>query len=287
MKWLALTVLNFLQWSFFLLWSFFWMSAAIVRGVLVPSDVNTPLSWARKFWGAGLVWVTRSTLVRHPGFTPEPDQPYIFVMNHQSLFDIVAAFVAIPVNIRFIAKKILKSIPFLGWYMSVTGMVFIDRKNRDKAVKSLDEACKKIRAGVSILVYPEGTRSKDGFIMPFKKGPFVMAIQAGVPIVPVAIDGCFRLLERDSMRIRPCTLNIVLGEPIPTAGLGHEDRDALLHRVRNAIIDLHLRIGGKGGTKDLSDTDDERPAAPEVSDGAPHEAHGAREDCSAPREVGA
>lgn len=238
---------NIGRWAFFALWSLFWMSAAILSGLL--RDPNIPLSWARRFWGRGLVWVAGCQLERYPGFIPEPGKPYIFVMNHQSLFDIVAAFVAIPVNIRFIAKKVLRLIPFLGWYMLATGMVFIDRQNREDAFKSLDEACEKIRTGIGILVYPEGTRSRDGRILPFKKGPFVMAIRAGVPIVPVAIEGCQNLLERDSLLIKGGRVSIVLGQPIPTANLAPEDRDALMERVRNALIDLHISIGGRGGER--------------------------------------
>lgn len=225
------------------------MTAAILHGIIFRRDENTPLSWARRFWGAGLVHVARCNLVRHPGFNPEPGKPYFYAMNHQSLFDIVVAFVSIPVNLRFIAKKSLRIIPFLGWYMSVTGMIFIDRKNRQDAVRSLDEACQKIRAGKSILVYPEGTRSRDGLIMPFKKGPFVMALQAGVPIVPVAIEGCQSLLERDSLVIKGGRVDIALGQPIETAGLGPDDRDELMRRVRNALIDLHQQIGGRGGDR--------------------------------------
>jgi 1-acyl-sn-glycerol-3-phosphate acyltransferase len=264
-------LINFWQWTFFAVWSLFWMSSAIVYGLIFRRDPHTPLSWARRFWGAGLVWAARCNLVTRPGFIPEPGKPYIFAMNHQSLFDIVAAFVAIPVNIRFIAKKILRLIPFLGWYMMATGMVFIDRQRRDDAFKSLEEACQKIRSGISILVYPEGTRSRDGLILPFKKGPFVMAIQAGVPIVPVAIEGCQNLLERDSLRIQGGRVDIVLGQPIPTAGLTMDDRDALMERVRNALIDLHLSIGGRGGERSTvyagpgSSSVPELPAAPEMA----------------------
>jgi 1-acyl-sn-glycerol-3-phosphate acyltransferase len=250
MKRLVLLLMNIVQWTSFAGWSFFWMSAAILYGLVFRRDQDTPLSWARRFWGAGLVRVARCRLVQHPGFIPEPGKPYFYVMNHQSLFDIVVAFVSIPVNLRYIAKKSLRVIPFLGWYMSVVGMIFIDRKNREEAVRSLDEACQKIRSGKSILVYPEGTRSRDGFILPFKKGPFVMALQAGVPIVPVAIEGCQNLLERDSLVIKGGRVDIAIGQPIPTTGLSLAERDALMVRVRNALIDLHLTIGGRGGDRD-------------------------------------
>ena len=250
MKRLGSIGLNILQWAFFAGWSLFWMSAAILCGIVPPRDPNVPLSWARRFWGPGLIWMTRCTLVQHPGFVPKPGDPYIYVMNHQSMFDIVVAFVLIPFNFRFIAKKSLKPIPFLGWYMTVTGMVFIDRKNRRAAMRSLNEAYEKIRRGISIFVYPEGTRSADGRILPFKKGAFVMAIQAGVPIVPLAIDGGQRVLGRDSVHIGKATVHFKAGEPIPTAGLTLADRDALVKKVRDSLIDLHVAIGGRGGDKD-------------------------------------
>lgn len=247
---IGVSVVSILQWLAFAAWSFFWMTAAILYGWLTPGRPNGPLSWARRFWGPGCAAIARANLVCHPGFEPTPGSPYIFMMNHQSMFDIVAAFVLIKINLRFIAKRILKSIPFLGWYMSVTGMVFIDRRNRHAAVQSLDEACRKIREhGISILVYPEGTRSATGQILPFKKGPFVMAIQAGVPIVPVAVEGSGYVLGRDSGRLRPGTVNLKVGEPIETAGLTMADRDALMRRVRDRLIDLHLSIGGKGGDR--------------------------------------
>ena len=130
--WLVLS--NTARWVGFCLHSFFWMTAAILCRVVV-SDVNVPLSWARRFWGRGVLWIAGGKLEVAPGFVPEPGKPYIFAMNHQSMFDIVVAFVGIPVNLRFIAKKVLRSVPFLGWYMSATGMVFIDRRDRESAVR--------------------------------------------------------------------------------------------------------------------------------------------------------
>ena len=248
MKPLVSVLRNTGQWIGFGAWSFFWMSAAILSRLVY--DANVALSWARRFWAPGLVWITGCRLQVAPGFVPKPDQPYVFAMNHQSMFDIVVAFAAIPVNIRFVAKKILRAIPFLGWSMSSTGMIFIDRRRHAEAERSRHEACDKNRAGARILVNPVGTRAKEGGpILPFKKGPFVMAIQAGVPIVPVAIEGSSRLLPKSSLRVTPGPVRLVMGEPIPTAGLTEEDREDLMRRVRDAIIDLHVRIGGAGGDK--------------------------------------
>ena len=243
-------IIDVLKWVGFAPWSLFWMSSAILYGLVFRKDPHTPLSWARRFWSPGAAVISGCDLTEHPGFVPEPGKPYIFMMNHQSMFDIVCAFIHVPVNLRFIAKKILKSIPFLGWYMTVTGMIFVDRRNREQALQSLAEACDKIRSGIPILVYPEGTRSKDGYVLPFKKGPFMFALQAGVPIVPVAINGSINILLSGSPFVRPGKVDIVMGDPIPTAGLTKNDRDLLMKRVRDAIIDLHLSIGGKGGDKE-------------------------------------
>jgi 1-acyl-sn-glycerol-3-phosphate acyltransferase len=244
-------IVDVLKWVGFAPWSLFWMSSAILYGLVFRRDPHTPLSWARRFWSPGAAAISGCTLTQHPGFVPQPGMPYIFMMNHQSMFDIVCAFIHVPVNLRFIAKKILQSIPFLGWYMTVTGMIFVDRRNREQALSSLQEACKRIRSGIPILVYPEGTRSKDGKILPFKKGPFMFALQAGVPIVPVAINGSIDIIVPGSPFVRPGQVDIIMGEPIPTAGLTADDRDLLMQRVRSAIIDLHVSIGGKGGDKEL------------------------------------
>lgn len=252
MSWLLQTLCNIVQWGCVAAWSFIWMTVAIIYGLLQPKSAKTTLSWARNYWSPGLARIAQATIIKHPGFTPKPEDPYIFIMNHQSMFDIVAAMSLTPVNLRFIAKKVIQSVPFLGWYMTVAGMVFIDRRNREAAVRSLEEACQKIRNGASILVYPEGTRSTDGKILPFKKGPFIMAIQAGVPIVPIVIDKSHIVLGRNSLTMRKATVHFKIGEPIPTAGFTMAQRDELMKKVRDTIIDLHVSIGGAGGDKSLT-----------------------------------
>jgi 1-acyl-sn-glycerol-3-phosphate acyltransferase len=107
-----------------------------------------------------------------------------------------------------------------------------------------------VRRGTSLLVYPEGTRSPDGRIQPFKKGPFILAIEAQVPIVPVAVEGSYRILRKHDWSVHPGTIRIRLGEPIPTKGLTVADRDDLVRRVRTAIIAAHLGIGGAGAGED-------------------------------------
>jgi 1-acyl-sn-glycerol-3-phosphate acyltransferase len=246
MKWFGWKLLNFLQACFLCAWSVIWISAALVVSIF---SSELPLVMARHIWGPGLIRASLIKLQQVPGARLGPG-PYIFVMNHQSMIDIPIAFACIPVNLRFVAKKILKSVPFLGWYMWRTRMVFVDRGNRTQAMASLKRAGRQIREGASILAYPEGTRTVHGEVLPFKKGVFVVALEAGVPIVPVAIDGSNLALPRDGFRLRPLPVKIKLGDPIPTEGLTHEELPDLMHRVRGALIDLHVSIGGKGGDKD-------------------------------------
>jgi 1-acyl-sn-glycerol-3-phosphate acyltransferase len=182
---------------------------------------------------------------------PLPDdvqwsQPHIFIMNHQSMVDIPCVFTALPANIRFVAKHTLKYFPFLGWYMWATGMIFINRSNRREAVASLALAGERIRAGANILAFPEGTRSRDGRVLPFKKGPFALAVEAQVSIIPVAIHGTHKVLPRGGLKYRPNEVRLKVGKPIPTAGLKAAQRDALIHEVRQALARLHADIGGPG-----------------------------------------
>ena len=117
----------------------------------------------------------------------ESDKPYVFVCNHQSYLDIPILFRAIPTNLYFVAKKELRIIPFLGWYMMATGMIFIDRSNRKKSMESLKRSARLINQGKSVLMFPEGTRTFEHQIAPFKKGPFILSKEANVPILPIGI----------------------------------------------------------------------------------------------------
>ncbi|OGR12423.1 MAG: acyltransferase, partial [Deltaproteobacteria bacterium RIFOXYB12_FULL_58_9] len=193
-------------------------------------------------------------------------QPHIFVLNHQSMADICVGFVAIPVGLRFVAKKALAFVPFLGWYMWATGMVFVDRGNSRQAIRSLNKAGEQIRAGANIIAFPEGTRSTDGVIKPFKKGIFVVALNSGVPIVPVAIEGAHRVLPPGGLHLRPGLVRARIGRPIPTAGYTKADLEVLVRDVRSNLIALHRDIGGAGG-------DPERAVAPRQQhhhNGVPH-----------------
>jgi 1-acyl-sn-glycerol-3-phosphate acyltransferase len=164
------------------------------------------------------------------------------------------------VDLRFIAKHTLRKVPFLGWYMSWTGMVFVDRSNSTQAVNSLTAAAERLRGGISLLAYPEGTRSRDGRILPFKKGPFVLALQAGVPIVPIAIEGSMRCMPAHLRPFRPGVVRMAIGKPIDTAGMPMDRRDELVQRTREAVLALHASLASTAPDRpDASAAPGERP----------------------------
>ena len=222
-------------------WSIFWISVALLLGA-IRRDPSLPLRFARRFWAPGMLRLSGAELDVHGLPASGWDRPAIYVMNHQSSLDIPAAFAVLPLDLRFIAKHTLRRVPFLGWYMAWTGMIFVDRSNSTRAVSTLNAAAERVRGGVSLLAYPEGTRSRSGEILPFKKGPFVLALQAGVPVVPIAIAGSREVMPSGLRAIRPGPVRLAIGAPIPTAGLPMEGRDDLVRQTREAILALHASM---------------------------------------------
>lgn len=159
----------------------------------------------------------------------------ILMANHQSAYDIFALLAYLPADFKWVAREEIFRIPILGWAMAAAGYISIDRRGRKKAVESIQRAVTKIREGTSVLVFPEGTRSPDGQIHPFKKGGFTLAVKAGVPIIPISIRGSRHVLPRSSLRVSPGRIEIVVGEPVETEGRGMADRDTLMQKVRQAI----------------------------------------------------
>lgn len=192
-------------------------------------------SWARAaLWAAGVEY-------RVFGLEHLPrDRPAVIASNHQSWFDIFLLAAVLPISVRFVAKKELRRIPLLGRAMRQAGHIYIDRQDRRAAFDAYEEASKVIRAGMSAVVFPEGTRSRTGELLPFKKGPFVLAIAAQVPVVPVYCAGTFTLLPKGSFRLRPHAIALLFGPPIETTGLTYEDRERLMQQTRQAIEKLRV-----------------------------------------------
>lgn len=167
------------------------------------------------------------------------DGPQVLVCNHQSLFDILALFAALPVSLRFVAKKELSGIPVFSGAMRRAGHVFIDRGDRSQAVLAMRRAGDRMREeGLSLGLFPEGTRSPGGRLQPFKKGAFVLAIDTQTDLVPVAVQGGAAILPKGRRRLESRPIRIRCGERMPLEGMGHEDRDEVLHRARDAIASM-------------------------------------------------
>jgi 1-acyl-sn-glycerol-3-phosphate acyltransferase len=164
-------------------------------------------------------------------------KPQIFMANHQSDFDILIVLAHIPVQFRWIVKKELFHIPIFGAAMRNAGYIEIDRQNHERAMISLDEAARKIGEGKSVMSFPEGTRSRDGSIKPFKQGMFHLAIKSGVPIVPISIIGTHYIMSRRSLMIKPGKVTLVVGKPIDVRAYTIENRQKLIEMVRNVIIE--------------------------------------------------
>jgi 1-acyl-sn-glycerol-3-phosphate acyltransferase len=167
--------------------------------------------------------------------------PYLFMANHQSALDIYVLLATMPIPFKFIAKQELFSIPFLGWAIKRARYISIDRQNPREALKAIEDAGQKIREGGTVLIFPEGTRSKDGNLLPFLKGGFFLAARAQVPVVPIAIIGTSSLNPTGSILIPPKSKgNVIIriGKPVITEGKGTAVKTALLDNIRREIEHL-------------------------------------------------
>lgn len=160
----------------------------------------------------------------------------VYVANHHSWMDILAVLDVLPGRVRFVAKAGLGQVPLFGRALKVSGHVLIDRADRSNALAGYDQAAQAIRLGVSPIVFAEGTRSRTGRLQPFKKGPFVLAIAAQVPVVPVFIEGTDLILGPGAFEPKPGKIIVHIGRPIPTTGLTYDDRDQLAAAARASIL---------------------------------------------------
>jgi len=237
-------VIRTLWWLLYVLPStFLHAMGAILAALLgVKRRPGGVYDWATVDWSRRMLAVA-GTPVHATGLERIPrDVPVVYASNHTSMFDIWALAATLPGSVRFVAKQELGRIPILGLAMQRAGHVLIDRFNRARAFEAYDQAAATIRSGISAIVFPEGTRSRTGELLPFKTAPFGLAITAQVPIVPVYVHGTYQILPKGSIRLRPKPIQIAIGEPIPTAGMALTERDALGARVRAAILDLKARV---------------------------------------------
>jgi 1-acyl-sn-glycerol-3-phosphate acyltransferase len=161
--------------------------------------------------------------------------PYIFMSNHQGSYDIFALLGYLPFQFKWLAKKELFSVPFFGWVIAAAGYISIDREGTRKTVEAMNEAARKIREGMSLVIFPEGSRSPNGSIQPFKKGGFTLAIKSKVPIIPISITGSREIMPKEKLTVTSGEIRIRIDHPIETQNYSLKDRESLMEKVSKTI----------------------------------------------------
>ncbi len=201
------------------------------------------------FWTDAGYWVVKNIYCRGffiiMGITPtysgleliDFKKTYVLVANHESHMDVQSIFMSYPKYLRFIAKKELKYVPVVGWVIMSLGMLFVDRSNSEKARESMKKAAEKVRSGVNIVSFPEGTRSKTSEMKSFKKGLFGLAIDAGVDVIPVAIIGAREVMPAGKLKLRPGPIHVAFGAPIDINRF-QNDIEGLTKEAREEILKM-------------------------------------------------
>ncbi|NIA24283.1 MAG: 1-acylglycerol-3-phosphate O-acyltransferase [Gammaproteobacteria bacterium] len=220
----------------------------VVNGLLVTAIASIVVTivglirpdspWVDKIaraWAKACLWPSGTHLDIRGVENANPNTSYVVVSNHQSTLDIMAHFLALPVPIRFLAKKELFSAPLLGWALKAMSMVPVDRRSHNSYREVKEGALRVAELGKSIIVYPEGTRTRDGDLLPFKRGAFAIAIHTGLPILPTTIYGARKAWVPNRKRIDGGPIIVSIGVPIPTAGLTDDDISRLRDETKGVI----------------------------------------------------
>jgi len=195
---------------------------------------GTRQHWCARTW-CRLIAGTASARVRVIGMENVPQQAAVFVANHSSYLDIPAIWGYVPVQFRIMAKRSLFYVPFMGWFLSRAGHIPVDRENSRAALANINRAADKLRAGCSLVVFPEGHRSVDGVLQDFKNGGFKLAQKADVPVVPVTIIGSHRVLKKDSLVFHAGEITVIIDPPLSTAGYTSRTLPDLMQQTRSII----------------------------------------------------
>ncbi|MGH8032199.1 MAG: lysophospholipid acyltransferase family protein [Luteimonas sp.] len=240
----AWSACNALQLVFTLAWTAGMICAAMLV-YLLTGDRQLPLRMASRCWAPGLLWGAGVRFEVEGLDRVDWLRNHVFVANHASVIDICALFRALPVPLHFLLKQEMTRVPFVGWYAKAMGMVFIDRSNRRAATAFLKQSAELVRGGANLCIFPEGTRSRDGAMAPFKCGAFQTAIDGGADVVPVALQGSAAVLPCDGVfRVRPGVIRVRFGTALPMIDAdGPVDRQILAAQAQRAVLELLARDG--------------------------------------------
>lgn len=242
------------------LWVYIWGTIAtiwvgggvVIHGMLKTRALPRVCAAAPRRWSGAILWAAGTRVELEGAERLRHDGPQVLVANHESFFDVFTLAVHLPVEYRFVAKEELGRIPIFGRAWRTCGHVSIKRDDRSAAVGSLDEAGRRIRdENLTIIMFPEGTRSSTGRLARFKKGAFVLALQMGVPVVPVAITGSRHVLPKSGWPVRRGTIRIRIGDPIPVEGLEMADRDRLVQQAWNEIARMKGELPDRSGEQSV------------------------------------
>ncbi|MGM0443198.1 MAG: lysophospholipid acyltransferase family protein [Fibrobacterota bacterium] len=187
-----------------------------------------------RFWAKMVVTLTGSRVTLHGREHFPQDNRYCLLANHQGIFDIPVLMSAAPWGLAFIAKKELRTMPIIGWWMRAIGVIFLDRSSRRQALEVIRRGGERIHSGTPMVIFPEGTRSRGGAVAPFKKGSLKLAVKNSIPVVPVSISGTYRIFEQNRY-ITPAHITITVHPPVSTENLSRDDMDRLNTELRDTI----------------------------------------------------
>ncbi len=213
--------------------------------ILLMAPVDRSKRWIGiwpRLWARWILWSTGLEITYRGAEGLQPGQKYVYMSNHTSALDIALAYAVLPGTVVFMAKKELFRTFFFGWCMWALGCIPVDRQNRRGAIRAMERAVRDLDAkALSIILYPEGTRTRDGQLLPFKKGGFQLALQSGLPLVPMAVSGAREALPPGALSLTRTPIRLTIGQPIETEGLTHQDRDPLRQRTYDSIATLLAR----------------------------------------------
>ncbi len=223
-------------WVTFIIYTVFFGLYGVVLALISPPAV---VKYAVRPW-ARMILFTAGVKLDVEGLENIPEEPSIIMFNHQSVFDIFAYMAALPIDWKAVMKKEVGDMPFIGWVSKLAGHYIVARDGSERDTKEVKKIVSRIKEGPSVLIAPEGTRGKEGKLLPFQKGGFLIAMLAGVPVVPMVITGGLDIMPKDSKVLKPGTMKIRILPPIDVAGLppGREGREELMRIVRTQMEEV-------------------------------------------------